>query len=407
MKFFKTVEVEEAVERMLQASKEVVPSIELVSLATAAGRILAEDLPTPYDVPAFRRSTVDGYAVRAKDTVGASESMPSMLTMIGEVKMGEYTPLTIGAGECAYVPTGGMVPEGADSMLMIEYAKEMGTLRLCYKSTAHNDHIVLEGEDTKKGETLLRRGMLITPGVIGMCAALSYFTVPVVKKPTFSILSTGDEIAGESEPLSPGKIRDINTYTIEAIVTQMGGTVLSKRLIRDSKQELIDAVAEETSRADFVLLSGGSSVGTRDFTSDAITALSGGELLFHGLNIKPGKPTLAGFASGTWVIGLPGHPVSAMLVLKEILTPYWRKKYGETPQAERVQARLLENMPSSPGKKTIQTVTLDYADGEWFAKPFYTSSAFISQFVRADGILVLPKEKEGLYQGEIVEVERI
>lgn len=227
-----------------------------------------------------------------------------------------------------------------------------------------------------------------------MASALSYFEVPVLCRPTFSILSTGDEIAEEEEELTFGKIRDINTYTLEAMIADLGGTVVSKRLLRDHKQGLSDAVREEAERSDFVLLSGGSSVGTRDYTSDAIEALSGGELLFHGLNIKPGKPTLAGYAEGTWVIGLPGHPVSAMLVFQELITPYWKETYGEVREPARRVATLSENMPSSPGKRTIQMVTLFWDGERWMAKPFYSSSAFISQFVRADGFIVLPKEKK-------------
>lgn len=405
MQYFKTIQVEEAVQRMLDTAGEHPPKTETVDLSDAGGRILSEDITAPYDLPSFRRSTVDGYAVRTQDCAGASTSIPAMLKTAGEVHMGEPAGRPLGDGQAIYVPTGGMVPDGADAMVMIEHTRLLDDLCLVYQSPAMHQHMVFPGEDMKQGEVLLKKGMRIGPEAAGTLAALSVFDVPVFVRPRVAILSTGNEIAGREDALTPGKVRDINTYTLEAQAREMGCVIVSKRLLSDDKESLIAAVREETARADFVLLSGGSSVGARDYTKDAISALSGA-LLFHGLNISPGKPTLAGFANGSWIIGLPGHPVSALLVFRSLMEPYWEGVYQTTIPVKTVTARLSENMASSPGKRTLQSVTLKKEDGTWIATPLYGPSAFISRLVRADGLIVLPMEAEGLYAGDTVEVER-
>ncbi len=406
MQYFKTIQVPEAVQRMLDRAKNHPPDTEVVDLAEARGRILAADITSPYPLPGFRRSTVDGYAVRTVDCSGASASIPAMLQRAGEVHMGEPADMELEAGQAVYVPTGGMVPAGADAMVMVEYTKVLEDLCLVYQNPAAQQHMVLPGEDVQEGEIVLRKGRHIGPEVAGVLAALSVFQVPVYGRPKVAVLSTGNEIVGGDAELSPGKVRDINTYTIAAQMEELGATIVSKRLLIDDKEALIRAVEEEARLADFVLLSGGSSVGARDYTKDAITALSG-DLLFHGLNISPGKPTLAGFVRGKWIIGLPGHPVSALLVLRSLLFPYWEGRYGYVPKKAMVTAKMKEPMPSSPGKLTLQTVTLEEKDGDWLATPFYGPSAFISRLVRADGIITLPMETEGLYAGDRVEVERL
>ncbi|NLK58644.1 MAG: molybdopterin molybdotransferase MoeA [Tissierellia bacterium] len=406
MQYFQTIDVNQAVERMLDRANEQPLRIEEVELSSSYGRLLAKNIAADTVLPAFRRSTMDGYAVRASDCMGASASVPAMLRLAGEVPMGEPALIPVQKGQAVYVPTGAMIPEGADAVVMVEETKTLGDLCLVYRSPAAGEHIVFPGEDVEKGEILLKKGTRIGPETAGMLAALSVFSVPVFAEPKVAILSTGNEIIGQDEALTPGKVRDINTYTIEAQMHALGCRIVSKQRMKDDKEALIRAVREAAEQADFVYLSGGSSVGARDYTKDAITALSG-ELLFHGLNIKPGKPTLAGFANGCWILGLPGHPVSALLVLRSVLFPYWEGRYGEKLPRVTVQARLSENMASSPGRLTMQSVTLKKQDDEWIATPFYGPSAFISQLVRADGVITVPRETEGLYAGDIVEVERL
>lgn len=404
MKYFQTIEMHEAIVRMQHKAKDKTPAVETVGLSDALNRVLSEDIAAPYPLPQFRRSTVDGYAVRAKDIAGASANVPAMLNVAGEVHMGEAATQQLGPNDAIYVPTGGMVPDGADTMVMIEETKTMGDRLLVYKSQGPHMHLIFPGDDVQEGEVLLHQGQVITPGVIGVLASFSIDAIPVFAKPSCLILSTGDEIVGPGEDMPLGKVRDINTYTIEALVTQWGMQVQGKALLKDDKALFEKTVQEAMGTVDFIFVSGGSSVGVRDFTQDVIQQCTG-ELLFHGVNLKPGKPTLAGYAQGTWIIGLPGHPVSAMHVLYELIKPYVEQWWNQSDNPVRIPAVLTENIASSPGKRTIQPVHLMEEEGQYKATPHYSASSMISQFVRADGVIIIPKEVEGLYAGDLVQVE--
>lgn len=403
MKFFQTIETTGAVSLMLEKAHDKDHPTENIVLEESLHRTIAKDIAIPEDIPNFRRSTVDGYAVKSADVQGATESIPAMLKILGEVQMGETAQIPLEKGTAIYVPTGGMIPEGADTMVMIEYTKVMGKMVLVYKTQAPSMHMVFPGDDAKKGEVLIKKSTKITPGALGVLAASGIYEVPVYQRPTALILSTGDEIVGPGEEFTLGKIRDINSYTIRGIWKDWQGEVISAKRVKDDRALLEQEVEKAIGYVDFVLLSGGSSVGVRDFTKDVIEKYAG-KLLFHGLNLKPGKPTLAGYTKGTWLIGLPGHPVSAMHVLHEVIRPYLEAVYGNS-LVQKIRAKLVENIASSPGKRTIQPVNVWREEGEWRAIPHYSASSLITQFVRADGVITIPREVEGLYEGDWVEVE--
>jgi molybdopterin molybdotransferase len=403
MKFFNTLSLEEAVSRMLE---KCVPQVEkeIVPLGKCLGRTLIEDIKAPYPLPQFSRSTVDGYAVHSADTTGASDSVPMMFKLAGEVLMGETAGMTVGEGEAVYVPTGGMIPEGADAMVMIEQTQRLKDTLLVFKSHYVGENCSLVGEDIREGEVILMRGTKIAIGEIGVLSALSFSKIPVVKPPSFAIISTGDEIVPVGEDLKPGQIRDINSHTLDALVKAYGGAVVKKTLLGDQKDKLQEVLSAYVRQVDITLISGGSSVGTRDYTQDVIESLPGGELLVSGINIKPGKPTLVGCSGNKLVLGLPGHPVSSVIVFHALIGRYLEKRYGLHGGKQDCSAILEENFASSPGKTTFQSVTLHSENGRLYAAPVHSQSAWISQLVRADGFIKLSADQEGHSKGDIVEV---
>jgi molybdopterin molybdotransferase len=403
MKFFNTLSLEEALDRILEKCAALVEQ-EWVPLESCLGRTLAEDIKAPYPLPQFARSTVDGYAVHSSDTTGASDSVPMMLALAGEVLMGEAARMSVGEGEAVYVPTGGMIPEGADTMVMIEQTQRLKDTLLIFKSYYAGENCSLVGEDIREGEVILTKGIKVAIGEIGVLSALSISQIPVVKPPTFAIISTGDEIVPVGKDLKPGQIRDINTYTLDALVKAYGGVVIKKVLLGDQKEKLQATLTECVALADITLISGGSSVGTRDYTQEVIEALPEGELLVSGINIKPGKPTLVGCSRDRLVIGLPGHPVSSVIVFHALIGSYLEAHYGLHGSSKEYSAILEENFASSPGKTTFQSVTLRSENGQLYAIPVYSQSAWISQLVRADGFIKLSADKEGHSKGDIVGV---
>jgi molybdopterin molybdotransferase len=403
MKFFNTLSLDQAVDRMLEKCHPEI-SKELVSIDSCLGRTLFEDLAAPYPLPQFARSTVDGYAVHSADTTGASDNIPAMFDLIGEVQMGQVAEMRVGEGQAVYVPTGGMIPNGANCMVMIEDTQRLKDTLLVQKPCYQGENCSLVGEDIADGEVILTRGTEIAGEQIGLLSALSFAKVPVVKAPSFAIISTGDEIVPLDQEMKPGQIRDINSYTLAALIREYGGVVVKKVLLGDQKDQLQAAVRECAQLAEITLISGGSSVGTRDYTQEVIESLPGGELLVSGINIKPGKPTLVGCADDKLIIGLPGHPVSSVIVFHALIGAYLDRRYALHGKKIILPAILEENFASAPGKTTFQGVTLRSEAGQLFATPIYSQSAWISQLVRSDAYIVLPADKEGLSKGEIVDV---
>lgn len=401
MDFFNVVTVDEANDMITSNFSEYQFETECVDLIYGTKRILAEDIISSMDVPEFNRSTVDGYSVIIEDTHGATYAIPSMLTNVGETRMGEVPSTDIVSGQALYTPTGGMLPESATGVIMIENTESLDeeTL-LIYKPISKGENIIYKGDDTKKGDVVLQKGRKLSPEAIGVLASLGISKVKVYKKPKFYIISTGDEIIDIDEELTLGKIRDINSYALISMAEELGCEVVGRNIVKDEYKLLRDEVQKGLEVSDIVLLSGGSSVGTRDYTDKVISSFNGKGVLIHGLAIKPGKPTIVGEGDGKLIVGLPGHPVSSIVVFKAIVEEFIRDKMGIREIPPQVNATMETNFPSSPGKKTYHMVKLRREEDEYIASPTFGKSGMISLLSQSQGYIIIDEHEEGIYKGE-------
>jgi len=404
MEFFKTLTLTE-IKECLSVLPRHASDTEIIPVDEALNRVTSKACSATYAIPMFNRSTVDGYAVKSGETTGATETLPSFFTIIGEVHMGELAKMAIGEGEAVYVPTGGMIPDGADAMVMIEYAEKIDdeTL-LIYKPSAPGAHISYCGDDVEKGESIVPKSKKITPYDMGLLAGAGYQTVPVFKRLKVAIISTGDEIIDVSEPIAVGKIRDVNGYALMGRLGELGCDVVMKVLVKDQFDQLYDTVKRALDQADLVLLSGGSSVGTRDFTSKVITSFENSELLTHGVAVKPGKPTIVGKVGDKHIIGLPGHPASALIIFNTIVMPLILAYEGRIYEPFTVKAMLTENIHAAAGKDTFQMVQLVMSSEGWTCTPIYAKSGMMTLLSKASGYIHMTNEEEGKTAGTLVDV---
>lgn len=401
MDFFNVVTVDEARSIIMKNFNNYKFNVEFIDLLDATDRVLSSDVYSSIDVPEFDRSTVDGYGIIVEDSHGATESIPSILNILGEVKMGESTQLDIKSGDAAYIPTGAMLPKSTTGVIMIENTElmDIDTL-LLYKPISKGENIIFKGDDTKKGEIALKKGRAITPEVVGVLASLGISQVEVYKKPRFYIISTGDEVIDLDAELTIGKVRDINTYALYSLIKKLGCEVVGRKIVSDNYDLLRQEVEKGTALADIVLLSGGSSVGTRDFTDKVISSFKGNGVLVHGLAIKPGKPTIIGEGNGKLIIGLPGHPVSSIVVFKAIVEKYINEKLCNNMITPQVRAIMDYNFPSSPGKETYHMVTLRTEEERYYASPTFGKSGMITLLSKSQGYIVIKGFEEGINKGE-------
>lgn len=398
--------VEHAVKRLLACFEQKSLACELVTLSEAPGRILYEDVRAAEDIPAFRRSTVDGYAVVSKDTAAAGESMPVFLKVKEQVEMGKPAGSPIKSGECAEVPTGGMVPEGADAVVMVEYTEAFGADGIAvYQSTASGRGVVQKGEDMKSGSLLLPRGRKLLPQDVGALAAAGVRAVPVYVPLKLGIISTGDELVGADMIPSIGQVRDINTCALRALAQKNGFEVVNTAVLEDDEDRLEQKLTSWAPACDMIAVSGGSSQGKKDVTKKIIDRVTEGGVFTHGLAMKPGKPTILGFGkkTKTLFIGLPGHPVSAMMVFELLLCRMVRELTGQ-PESPALPARLSCNVASSPGKLTCWPAMLEFDESGYMAAPVFGKSGLITTMTRADGYFTVERDREGLTAGDSVMV---
>jgi len=382
---------------------------ETVSIHGAEGRVLSRDLTSPEDLPSFYRSAMDGYAVRAKDTFGASESLPALFALAGEVHMGRGPEAAVAAGQAVRLSTGGMLPPGADAVVMVEYCHPMDekTLEVC-RSVSPLENVIQPGDDFRKGATIFVKGDVLRPQDIGLIAGLGIREFHVYRKPKVAILSTGDEIVPVDASPGPGQVRDINRHTIEAFCRRNGAEPLYAGLCADRFDLLREMVERALKEADTLWISGGSSVGTRDLTLKVFETLPRFELLVHGISISPGKPTIIGRCGNKPVIGLPGHVASALVVAEVFLTRLIHRLSGRRPGARwhqhAVRAVLARNIESASGREDYVRVRLTENAAGLIAEPVFGKSGLISILVESHGLVRVDMNTEGLYEGQEVEV---
>jgi len=407
MDFFTLLPVEEARERWLAAVERRMDA-ERVAASDAAGRVTAAPVPAPEDLPPFARSSVDGYAVCSADTFGASEGLPAYLTVTAEISMGRAPTVPLNPGEAQKIATGGALPEGADAVIMVEHTEQSAPNEIAaLRPVSPGENVIHRGEDCRAGEPLLSAGQLIRAQEAALLSHAGVLQVDVVRRPRVAIISTGDELVAADQSPGPGQIRESNGQALADLVRRDGGEPTFLGLARDDEEQIL-ALLQKGMAYDLILISGGSSVGARDFTAQLIDRLGQPGILVHGVKLKPGKPTILAVADGVPVAGLPGHPVSAQVVYGLFVAPLLRQMQGLSSAPEfrpTVRARLSKNVASAAGRTDVVRVRLFRRDGEVWAEPVHGKSGLISTLVKADGLVVIPSALEGLLAGDTVEVE--
>jgi len=382
---------------------------EKVPVEESLHRVLSEDIVSTITLPEFTRSTVDGFALKARDTYGASEKNPAILSMIGEILMGQGSNLEVEDGQAVKVATGGMVPEGADAVEMVEYSDWIDSHTIhVFKPLSPLENLIQVGEDIKAGEVVLHRGHLIRPQDIGLLAGIGRAEVQAFLRPRVAILSSGDEIVPIEAVPKPGEVRDINRYTTVSMVKEAGGIPIFLGIARDRFDHLKEKVETGLKETDMVVITGGSSVGTLDLTVEVLQSISGAEMLAHGISIRPGKPTLLADIKGKPVLGLPGHPVSAMVIFQFFGKPILNILSGRSSECVwtrmTLKAKAVRNIPSAAGREDYVRVRLEEKDGTLWAQPIFGKSGAISHLTKANGLIKIGIHEEGLEEGEEAEV---
>lgn len=407
MRFLQVDTISGARERLLQEVGDNFLKMETVKLSEAYGKCLAEDIYAEENIPDFRRATVDGYAVKASDTQGAGESVPVFLSVVDEISIGKPALREIKNGECAYVPTGGMIPDGADAMVMVEYTELFDKRDAAvYSSVSAGNGVVQIGEDAKKGELLLSRGTVLHSAQTGVIASLGKHTVKVYAPWHITIISTGDELAEVGEEKGRCQVYDINTHALYALAKEQGMTVDKAFSVKDEDEKIEQALKDALLCSDIVVISGGSSQGKKDMTADIIDKIAEPGVWTHGLALKPGKPTIVGMdkPSGTLLIGLPGHPVAAIMVFQLLLVWLQKNLRGEK-ETPGVPAVLSSNIPGAAGRAVCQTVKLEKEENGYRAIPVFGKSGLMHTLTQADGYVLVEADKEGIRKGETVYVQ--
>lgn len=407
MDFFQCMSLNEARDLIIDSLAGIAVNSEIVHLSDALGRVVAADIIAKEDLPPFSRSTVDGFAVRSSDTFGSNEAAPALFMIIGEIAMGKGSMIELQPGQAAVIPTGGMLPAGADAIVMLEYTEQHDASTLMVlKMAAPGENVVTKGDDIRAATIIVEQGQKLAAQHIGALAACGFAHIPVASKVEVAILSTGDELVDIDEPVQSGQIRDVNSYALGAMLSEIGCVVKPMGIVKDSFEQFCHALSAAVSTCQLVVISGGSSVGTRDYTDKAINALGAPGVLIHGIAVKPGKPTIFGRVGSVPVFGLPGHPVAAMTVCQQLVKVAARSLMGQKQSLDTfgIPAYLTRNLPSVPGRDDYINVRLSKREGKYIATPILGKSGLISTMSEADGIVHIPADKSGLYHGEIVEV---
>jgi molybdopterin molybdotransferase len=408
MKEFFNVETIEAV--LAHASSFAPVETETVALAECPGRVLAADIYSDVDIPDFDRSTMDGFAVKASSTFGASEANPAYLNVCGQIKMGVRPDFAVRPGEAARIATGGLLPDGADAVIMVEHTDQLDATTIeAYRSVAPGQHIIEKGEDIRKDRPAMNKGIRIRPQEAGLLAACGKTQIAVFNRPIVGILSTGDEVVPVDQIPAAGEIRDINAHSLSGQVLEAGGVPMVFGIVKDDRDDLMEKCRQALQLSDMVMISGGSSVGIRDFTVEVLDELPDTQILVHGISISPGKPTILARSGGKAFWGLPGHAVSAMVVFAVVVRPFLDRICGLRQAVRKfpVQAVLRRNLASAQGRVDYVRVRLVEENGTRLAEPILGKSGLINTMVKADGLIAIGMNTEGLDEGAIVNVQLI
>jgi molybdopterin molybdotransferase len=398
---------DEARELLLSRIDPLSSESEELDVLYAIGRVNAEDIFAPHPLPNFPRSTVDGFAVWAKDTYGATDSTPTYLKVVGEVPMGSAPSRELGDGEAMTIHTGGMLPRGAEAIVMLEYVQQSqpGELEII-RAVARGENVIAIGEDVAQGQVILSKGIRIRPAEIGGLAAFGISKLRVVNKVRVGIISSGDEVVAPSDETRLGQVRDINSYTLSTLINSTGGEAILFGIVPDRFDELRMVAVRALSKCDVVIITAGSSASARDMTASVIDQLGTPGVLIHGINTRPGKPTILGICNGKAVIGLPGNPVSALVNGILFVVPLIEKLLGLPPgkPRPRVPAKLTVNIASQAGREDWQPVKLIPGEAGWLAEPIFGKSNLIFSLASADGLVCIHPDSTGLSAGEQVDV---
>lgn len=405
--FFKVVSPSEALRILLETSSV---DTEMVRTVRARSRVLAEDLFSQVDLPHFNRAAMDGYAVRARDTFGASASQPAYLKLVGAVEMGREVTRPLGKGEAMRVSTGGMLPPESDGVVMVEYTEEVGEHMVeVHRGVSPWQNAIQVGDDIRKGDPVFGRGRRLRAHDLGALTGIGISSLRVYKKPRVALISTGDELVEAEREPRPGQVRNINQHSLAGLIEECGAELNDLGVVGDDPEGFGQALTRALDWGDLVLLSGGSSVGAKDITLDAILALPQARIIFHGISVSPGKPTIFAEARGKPILGLPGYPVSALVIFDLFAKPLIRVLGGEDLAAgwqARKQARavLKTNVASQTGREDYVRVSLEKDGDRLFATPLPSKSGAIFTLVKADGMIRIELNQEGIEAGEEVEV---
>jgi len=389
-----------------QISFRCLPS-ETMPIEEAYDRVTAEDVLSQEDLPGFERSTVDGFAVRSSDTFGARESSPAYLTIKGDIPMGAIPDFSLSNGEAASIATGGMLPAGADAVVMIEHVNIVSENMIeILRAVSPGENVIFRDEDTKTGEVVIKAGHKLKPQDIGALAGLGITELQVIKKPVVSIILTGDEIIPHTEKNTLGKVRDVNSFTLAGLTMQCGGIPLKMGIVRDDYTAIKEITKKAHEISDVVLITGGTSAGIKDLTAKIIDELGLPGVLFHGASIKPGKPVIGGLCNSKPVFGLPGHPVAVYICFELFVKPVLNQMLGLTDKIFKniIKARIARSIHSQAGREDFIRVHLEEKNGEIWADPLLSKSGLIMSLVKADGVLRIPSDLLGVEEGEEVSV---
>jgi len=383
------------------------PKAEEITTANALGRVTSSSIIAPYPLPSFPRSTVDGYAVRAVDTYGATESLPVYLSVIGEVPMGDEPGFTLDAAQSAVIHTGGMIPACANAVVMIEHTQNVQDEEIeILRAVAVGENVLKIGEDVACDEEVIPGGITLRPAEIGGLMALGITKLQVSKQPLVGIISSGDEVVPPDENIKPGQVRDVNSYTLSAIVQEAGGLPICYGIVSDQAEEMRVVVEAALAETDMVLVTAGSSASARDLTSQVINDFGHPGVLVHGVNVRPGKPTILAVCEDKPIIGLPGNPDSALVIASLFVKPVLEEMLGIRIKRPRpsVPAQISLNLPSQSGREDWVAVRLLKGPNGYIAEPVFGKSNLIFTLSRADGLIRIPADATGLNAGEGIEV---